>query len=116
MWVRIPDNEIRTKLNFALKYPFTLCIINLKIPVGVVAARFAENKNLFLKSESKVLKSKLDVIQKYNVEPLSILNYQLAFKSSVERIEELARALQGCGLEKISSWMIHKVGTAQLTK
>lgn len=82
----------------------------------MVAAQFAENKEMFLESESKMLKSKLDVLQKYNVEPLSILNDPMAFKYSVNRIEELMCQLKSRGLDKTSSWMIYKAGSGQIDK
>lgn len=78
----------------------------LQIPPTIVAARFAESNQIFLEYEPNLLKPKLDVLVKYDVDPMSILNCKMTFRHSVETIEEIIRKLQNSGIEKISSWMI----------
>lgn len=78
----------------------------LQITATVVAAHFAENKQIFFNYEPNLLKPKLDVLLKYSVDPMSILNCKMTFRHSVETIEEIIRKLQNSGIEKISSWMI----------
>lgn len=81
-------------------------LLFFQIPPEIVAGRFAESKQVFFELEPYILKTKLNILLKYDVEPMSILNCKTTFKQSDEIIQEILCKLQSNGIDKISSWMI----------
>lgn len=78
-----------------------------QIPVDVVAAQFAERNDAFFKISSEKLKSKLNILLNYDVDPATILNCKNTFRTSDAKIKRLLLKMKEAGINnKISSWMI----------
>lgn len=82
----------------------------------MVAAHLVEHKDVFLKGKVGLLKPKLDVLLKYEVDHMSILNCKQTFRLSVRKIEEIVNKLKNNGIKKISSWMVIPEGSPEYEK
>ncbi|XP_031619216.1 uncharacterized protein LOC116338226 [Contarinia nasturtii] len=89
----------------------------LNIPASKVADRFGKRSEVFLTHKTDILKLKLDVLVKHDVDRESILNCKLTFmRYSAKRIEEIIYEIKRNGVDHILSYMIHNYRNPKVDK